>query len=261
MFDLAGISLSTIALLLWMETILSADNAIVLADTAIYTLWEDDPERIKKVLRWWYVRAIALRIVVLLFATFIITIWRLKFLAWLYLIRITFTHFFSTSKNNHDHSLWWAFLRIQKKRWINKAVIAKLMAIDLMFAIDNLGTCVSLTHNFWNMAIAVLLAGFSFMLVAKYTVKLVETYPFMQIVAYSMIGLIGLKMIWSSLVGITSISFLESYSQVCSSYLSEQIIIWCSILWFGIPLLTSRLWWYPVRKTIPVSQDPTIEHQ
>jgi len=38
MFDLAGISLSTIALLLWMETILSADNAIVLADTAIYTL-------------------------------------------------------------------------------------------------------------------------------------------------------------------------------------------------------------------------------
>lgn len=259
MFDLSGISWSVIALILWMETILSADNAIVLADTAIHGIWENHPDRIKKVLRRWYIGAIVLRIVVLLFATVLITIRWLKLLAWLYLVWLAIAHFMPSSHHKKNHDLWWVFLWIKKKRWLDRAVIIKLMVLDLMFAIDNLGTCVSLTHNFWNMFIAVVLAGVSFMMVAKYTVKLVETYPFMHIVAYIMIGLIGCKMIWSSLVGVVSHgSLLWWFAQICESHRSEQFIIWSSIAGFGIPLLTSWLWWWPTHRRIPASHDPTL---
>lgn len=259
MFDLSGISWSVILLILWMETILSADNAVVLADTAIQGIGESHPDRIKKVLRWGYIGAIILRVVVLFFATTLIHIWRLKCLAWLYLVWLAIAHFIPSSDHKKNHELWWVFLQIKQKRWLDMAIITKLILLDLMFAIDNLGTCVSLTNNFWNMAIAVMLAGVSFMMVAKYTVKLVETYPFMQTVAYSMIWLIGCKMIWSSLIGvIDSNSLVWWFAQLCDSHRSEQFIIWSSIVGFGIPLLTSWLWWRPTHRRIPVSHDPIL---
>ncbi|WP_185855088.1 DUF475 domain-containing protein [Blattabacterium cuenoti] len=184
------ISISIIGNLFFIESILSIDNAAVLA-SMIMDLKKEDR---KRALKYGIFGAYFFRGIALLCASFLIKIWWLKPLGGLYLIYLGLNYFFSSKnsslKKNKDRKLRNSF-------WM---VLLSIEIMDLAFSIDNLFAAVALSENFLLIFLGVFIGILAMRFATQGFVKLLELYPFLKNSAFSVILLLGIKLLLSPFI-------------------------------------------------------------
>ncbi|WP_185859826.1 TerC family protein [Blattabacterium cuenoti] len=223
------ISISIIGNLFFIESILSIDNAAVLA-SMIMDLNNEDR---KKALKYGIFGAYFFRGIALLCAAFLMKIWWLKPLGGLYLIYLGLNYFFSSKnyfiKKNKDGKLRNSF-------WM---VLISIEMMDLAFSIDNLFAAVALSENFLLIFLGVFIGILTMRFAAQGFVKLMDIYPFLKNSAFSIILLLGIKLILSPFVH--SMKILSFSLEGFFSFLTVAIFLFPMIISWIFSTIKNKL--------------------
>ena len=252
--------------LIIIESLLSIDNAAVLATMAM----ELPKEQRSRALKYGIIGAYVFRGLALVFATFLVKIWWLKVLGGLYLLYLTFDYFYSKLTTKHEDDTLEVIPGFFKKHVIQpilslfnividppqKAVqkgmqklgkfwytVILIELMDLAFSVDNDFAAVAFTNNIYLICAGVFIGILAMRFVAQYFIKLMETYHFLEKLAFVVIGILGIKLSLSLFCHLDL-----NLSGLCDWLNSEQsewmLSITCMAVFF-IPILTSILFDYP----------------
>jgi YkoY family integral membrane protein len=232
--------------LILIEGLLSIDNAAVLA-----TLVIDLPlkER-KRALRIGIIFAYIFRGVSLLFASWLIKITWLKLAGGAYLLYLFISFFYKEifSKAGEGEKVKHAppnapgSIPGLNNFW-STVIMVELM--DMTFSIDNVFAAVAYTHNMYLIYLGVFIGIITMRIVAGYFVKLMQRFPFLDTVAFIIIGILGLRLCFEFICAQGMAMF------VCDVLQSDRVDYYFSIVTVGVffvPILTSVLFNFPKRK-------------
>jgi YkoY family integral membrane protein len=228
-------SLAIIGNLVLIESLLSVDNAAVLA-TMVMDLKESERN---KALRYGIWGAYIFRGLAMLFAAFLIQIWWLKPLGGLYLLYLVWDWWKGKQTETTDDDL------IDKNsNWIYKSTVGIIGSfwstvvlvefMDMAFSIDNVFAAVAFTPNIILICVGVFIGILAMRFVAQGFVKLMEKYPFLETSAFIVIAVLGIKL---------SLSIFEhfypksSFTMIMTSEYTEVYLSLLTISIFFIPLL------------------------
>jgi YkoY family integral membrane protein len=239
-------SLLVIGNLIIIESLLSVDNAAVLA-----TMVMDLPKvQRAKALRYGIIGAYVFRGICLLFAAILIKIWWLKPLGGLYLLYLTYNYFKTKatpqeSDDTLDKESNWFYrntIGLMGSFW---STVALVEVMDLAFSIDNVFAAVAFSDNLILIWIGVFIGILSMRFVAQGFVTLMEKYPFLETSAFLVIGVLGVKLL---------LSLIEHFypTHPLSIFLGSHAADWgvsiITVLIFFVPILTSRFLGFPSKK-------------
>ena len=239
-------SLLIIGNLIIIESLLSVDNAAVLA-----TMVMDLPkEQRARALRYGILGAYVFRGLALLFAAILIKIWWLKPLGGLYLLYLAYDYFKSkaTPQESDDtldkESNWFYRNTIG---WMGSfwSTVALVEVMDMAFSIDNVFAAVAFSDNLILIWLGVFIGILSMRFVAQGFVTLMEKYPFLETAAFLVIAVLGIKLM---------LSLLEHYypEMAFSKFLGSHAADWgvsiITVAIFVVPILTSRFFGFPSKK-------------
>ncbi len=236
-------SLAVVGNLIIIESLLSVDNAAVLA-----TLVSDLPRaRRTQALRYGIFGAYLFRGLCLVFASYLVGFWFLKPLGGLYLLYLTFNYFRSSKPAEDDapdKQKSWLYRRTLGLLGPFWATVAVIELMDMAFSIDNVFAVVAFSNNLILIIVGVFIGILAMRLVAQAFVGLMGHYPFLETAAFVVIGILGLKL---------TLSLLKHFapghpvSDFLDSEAADVILTVVTIATFGVPLLTSRLLGWPRR--------------
>ncbi|MFM9985230.1 MAG: DUF475 domain-containing protein [Flavobacteriales bacterium] len=241
-------SLAIIGNLIIIESLLSVDNAAVLA-----TMVMDLPkEQRAKALRYGIIGAYVFRGICLVFAAYLIQIWWLKPLGGLYLLYLVFDYFKSKSTKDesddtldkNSHWLYKATIGWMGQFW---ATVALVELMDLAFSIDNVFAAVAFSDNLILIWIGVFIGILAMRFVAQAFVKLMEKFRFLETAAFVVIAVLGLKLLFSLFEHFYPDS---SISKFMTSHGADIGISILTVAIFLIPIITSSLFNYPKKGTV-----------
>ena len=239
-----GASLAIIGNLVIIESLLSVDNAAVLA-TMVMDLPKEDRN---KALKYGIIGAYLFRGLAMAFAAFLIKIWWLKPLGGLYLMYLVYGYWKGKQTETKEDDI------IDKKtNWLFRstvgflgnfwATVALVELMDMAFSIDNIFAVVAYSTNIILVCIGVFIGILAMRFIAQWFVKLMERYSFLETSAFVVIGILGLKLTFSFYEHFNHGSFLESSTaDIIMSVLTVSI--------FFIPLITSFLFDFPKKEKL-----------
>lgn len=246
--DDIGAGLLIIGNLVLIESLLSVDNAAVLA-----TMVMDLPEEQRgRALKYGIIGAYVFRGACLLLAGILIHIWWLKPIGGLYLLWLSVEYFWSrATPDKHDDTLnkkesFWYRITVG---WMGQfwATVAMVEVMDLAFSLDNVFAAVAMTDNMILIYIGVFIGILAMRFVAQYFVTLMQRYPFLEVSAFLVIGVLGLKL------GLSVVShFLpdSGFAHVMEGEHADLIVSLSTVAIFAIPVLTSTLLGWPGGKPV-----------
>jgi YkoY family integral membrane protein len=186
--DFVASDLITVALLVVLEGLLSADNALVMAIMVLGL-----PKRQHaQALRYGLIGGFAMRIAATLLAVYLIRLILVKLLGGLYLLYLAYSHFFG-----HDDG---ADRRQapKAKPWLGMSAfwgtVVKVELVNLAFSIDSILVAVAMSPKLWVIVTGGILGIVAMRLVAGQLIALVQRYPAIVDGAFIIIAWIGLKL-------------------------------------------------------------------
>ncbi|MFN0050108.1 MAG: DUF475 domain-containing protein [Cytophagales bacterium] len=227
------------------ESLLSVDNAAVLA-----TMVMDLPQRVRgKALKFGIVGAYVFRGLCLVFASYLVKILWLKALGGLYLIYLTYNHF-KKSEGGAEESIFekrenWLYKISKGSFGIFWSTVVLVEVMDLAFSIDNIFAAVAITENVYLICVGVFMGILAMRFVAQSFVKLMETYSFLEKTAFMVIGILGIKLLGSSLVDYFGSKELAA---IVNGHQSDLIFSIVTASFFFVPLATSFLFNFPKKE-------------
>jgi YkoY family integral membrane protein len=181
--------LITIGLLVLLEGLLSADNALVMA-VMILALPRSDHQR---ALKYGLVGAFAFRTLATVLAASLIRIAWVKLIGGLYLLYLSQHHFFSggtpEERGRPKPARPWLGL---SPLW---ATIVKVELVNLAFSIDSILVAVAMSPKFWVVLTGGLLGIVAMRLVVGQLLAIVRRYPSLVDAAFIIIAWIGVKLL------------------------------------------------------------------
>ncbi len=239
-------SLAIIGNLIIIESLLSVDNAAVLA-----TMVMDLPEKERrKALRYGIWGAYIFRGLAMLFAAILIKIWWLKPLGGLYLLYLVWNWYKGKKTATKEDDL------IDKKsnlfyrstvgylgNFWSTVILVELM--DMAFSIDNVFAAVAFTPNIILVCFGVFIGILAMRFVAQSFVKLMEKYHFLEAAAFIVIAVLGCKLVLSLFEHFYP---HHSFSHFLSSSKADMATSLVTVLIFVLPILTSALFNFPKKK-------------
>lgn len=187
--DVAASDFLTIGLLVVLEGLLSADNAMVLA---VLVLGLPKPEQ-RKALRYGILGAFAFRVVAILLAVYLIRIRVVMLLGAAYLLYLPYQHF-----AGHGDA---AERRKPKKAhaWLGMSpfwsTVVKVELTDIVFAIDSILVAVAISNKLWVIITGGILGVVAMRLVIGRLLVLVNRYPPLVDGAFVIIAWVGIKLL------------------------------------------------------------------
>jgi len=186
--DITAPDLFTIGLLVVLEGLLSADNALVMA---IMVLGLPRREH-KAALRYGLIGGFAFRIVATLLAVYLISIAWVKLVGGLYLLYLTYSHFFGQPEGGDRRrpprakpmlglSAFWA-------------TVVRVEVINLAFSIDSILVAVAMSPKKWVVISGGILGIVAMRLVVGQLLRLVQRYPALVDGAFVIIAWVGIKL-------------------------------------------------------------------
>jgi YkoY family integral membrane protein len=231
--------------LILIESLLSVDNAAVIA-TMVLDL---PPEKRKLALRYGIFGAYFFRGVCLYFASWLIKIWWLKPLGGLYLLYLAYDYFKGKGTPTKDDDLL-----VKDNTWYYRltrglfgqfwATVVAVEIVDLAFSLDNVFAAVAFTKNIYLIWTGVFIGILAMRFVAQWFVVLLERYPFLETSAFYVIGILGLKLLFSS---VSHIYEDRAWAQALESETADLIVSIVTASFFFVPILTSKLFGWPVK--------------
>ena len=192
-------SLSVVINLILIESLLSVDNAAVLA-TMVTGLPKDQRG---KALRYGILGAYIFRGICLYFAALLIRIWWFKPLGGLYLLFLAFSYFTKKKEplENPVEVIDKQRSRIYKMtigtlgEFWSTVVLVEIM--DIAFSIDNVVAANAYSNNILLVWTGVFIGILAMRFVAKGFVTMMERHPVLEVSAYTVIALLGGKLMLS----------------------------------------------------------------
>ena len=212
----------TVGLLVVLEGLLSADNALVVA-VMILGL----PRRQQKLaLRYGLVGAFVFRAIATLLAVYLIRLAWVKLLGGAYLVFLTYQHFFRSGDAEQRSKTRPA------QRWLGMSplwgTIVKVELVNVAFSVDSILVAVAISPKTWVVLTGGLLGIVAMRIVISQLLSIVRRYPTLVDGAFIIIALVGAKLLveyaaamgwihfevpkWLSL-GLIAVTFLIAYLQ------------------------------------------------
>jgi YkoY family integral membrane protein len=238
-----GASLAIIGNLIIIESLLSVDNAAVLA-TMVMDLPEKEREKALKYGIW---GAYVFRGLAMLFASILIKIWWLKPVGGIYLLYLVYGYWKGkqTVKTEDD-------VIDKKSNWLYRVTVGSLgnfwatvclvELMDMAFSIDNVFAAVAFTPNIILVCAGVFIGILAMRFIANYFVKMMEKYTFLETAAFVVIAVLGIKLTLSLVEHFQPES---GFAQFMKSETADVIMSVITVSIFFIPILTSRGFNFP----------------
>lgn len=179
----------TIGLLVLLEGLLSADNALVLAILVLGLPREQQ----QKALRYGILGAFFFRVLAVLLAVYLIKVSWVKLVGGLYLLYLTYTHFFTGGGGE-------ARREIKKATpWLGLsafwATVVKVELTDVVFAVDSILVAVAMSPKTWVVITGGVLGIITMRLVIGRLLVVVRRYPAIVDGAFIIIAWVGIKLL------------------------------------------------------------------
>lgn len=186
--DFQASDLVTIALLVGLEGLLSADNALVMAIMVLGL-----PKRQhQKALRYGLIGGFAFRGIATLLAVYLIRVVWVKLAGGLYLLYLVCSHFWG-GKEGEDRRV-----APKAKPWLGLsafwATVLRVELVNLAFSIDSILVAVAMSPKTWVVLTGGILGIVALRLVVGQLIALVERYPTLVDAAFVIIAWIGGKL-------------------------------------------------------------------
>ena len=171
-------------ILVFLEAVLSADNAIALAAIAQGL---EDKKREGQALNIGLVFAYILRITLLLTATWVQKFWQFELLGAGYLLWLVFQHFSSQEDDsNHHHgprfnSLWQA--------------IPVIALTDLAFSLDSVTTAIAVSQETWLVITGTTIGIVTLRFMAGLFIRWLDEYENLEDAGYITVAFVGLRLL------------------------------------------------------------------
>lgn len=187
-----GVGIDTLLLLpvlIALEAVLSADNAIALAAIA---QGMDDRAMQRRALNFGLVIAFVLRITLILTATWVIGFWQFELLGAAYLLWLVYQYFSSQKdekdeKEHREHhgprfsSLWQA--------------IPMIAFTDLAFSLDSVTTAIAISQNIWLVITGGTIGIIALRLMAGLFIRWLDIYTHLEDAGYITVAFVGLRLL------------------------------------------------------------------
>ncbi|NJL37930.1 MAG: DUF475 domain-containing protein [Leptolyngbyaceae cyanobacterium SM1_4_3] len=186
LLDLSPGGMDTLLLLpvlIALEAVLSADNAIALA--AIAQGLEGGAMQ-RRALNFGLVVAFALRVVLILTATWVVQFWQFELLGAAYLLWLVFQYFTSNDDKEHHHGPRFASL------WQAIPVIA---VTDLAFSLDSVTTAIAISQETWLVLTGGAIGVITLRFMAGLFIRWLDEFVHLEDAGYVTVALVGLRLL------------------------------------------------------------------
>ena len=187
--DFVPSDLITIALLVVLEGLLSADNAMVLAVLVLGLPKRDQ----RKALRYGIFGAFAFRIAATVFAAHMIQLRIVQLIGGLYLLYLPFQHFLAGGDAQQRRT------PIPARPWLGLtafwATVVKVELTDFVFAIDSILVAVAMSPKLWVIITGGVLGIVAMRMVIGQLLVIVRRYPALVDGAFIIIAWVGIKLL------------------------------------------------------------------
>lgn len=178
--------LVTIAFLVFLEGVLSIDNALVLA-LIVKPLPKDLQ---KKALTYGLVGAFVFRIMAIGAAAYLMQWEWVKFVGGAYLLYLAIKFWWDKRKDEVEEAK--APVSQARAFWMTIVVVE---LTDVMFAIDSILTAVALTKKVWVVITGGIIGLLAMRFAASLFIRMLEKFPKFEPTAYILVALVGLKLL------------------------------------------------------------------
>lgn len=167
-----------------LEAVLSADNAIALAAIA-QGLENSDLQR--RALNVGLVVAYILRITLILTATWVVQYWQFELLGAAYLLWLVFQYFTSNDGENDEHhgprfsGLWQA--------------VPTIALTDVAFSLDSVTTAIAVSNQTWLILVGGTIGVITLRFMAGLFIRWLDEYVHLEDAGYVTVGLVGLRLL------------------------------------------------------------------
>ena len=186
-FTDAGVEVYLILLILVaLEAVLSADNAIALASIAKSV---EDPQAQQKALNIGLVGAYILRIILILGATYVIEYWQFELLGALYLLWLVFNYFVSGEDDDDESEMRTLGF---KSLW---QVIPTIAITDLAFSLDSVTSAVAITEDTWLIIAGGTIGIVILRFLAGLFIRWLQEYTHLEDAGFITVGFVGLRLL------------------------------------------------------------------
>jgi YkoY family integral membrane protein len=223
--DVTSADLLTVAMLVALEGLLSADNAMVLA---VLVLGLPKSQQ-QKALRYGIIGAFVFRILAILLAFYLIQISFVMLIGAAYLLWLPYSHF-----TGHQDA---AARRTPKpaQPWLGLsafwATVAKVELTDVVFAIDSILVAVAMSNKQWVIITGGILGIIAMRLVIGQLLVLVNRYPVLVDGAFVIIAWVGVKLLleYLHLVGIVHFQIPKPISLGLIVVIFAVALVWAKM--------------------------------
>ena len=234
--DIQTTDLVTVALLVALEGLLSADNAMVLAVLVLGLPKADQ----RKALRYGIVGAFVFRITAIVLAVYLIQLQFIMLIGAAYLLWLPYAHF-----AGHEDA---AARRSPKKAnsWLGMSpfwsTVVKVELTDIVFAVDSILVAVAMSNKLWVIITGGILGVIAMRLVIGQLLVLVNRYPLLVDGAFVIIAWVGIKLV---------LEYLHA-----AGYVHFEVPRWLSLGLIVVIFTIAFVW---ARIEGPVATDPLAE--
>ncbi|CAD0229257.1 MULTISPECIES: TerC family protein [Planktothrix] len=171
-------------ILIALEAVLSADNAIALASISCGL---EDPKLQNKALNIGLFLAFILRIILIITATWVIKYWQFELLGALYLLWLVFRYFFNKSQEDDSEKV----VRY-KSFW---QVLPLIAVTDLAFSLDSVTAAIAISDRAWLVITGATIGIIILRFMASLFIKWLKEYVYLETAGYLTVGLVGLRLL------------------------------------------------------------------
>lgn len=187
--DVHATDFITIGFLVVLEGLLSADNALVLA---VLVLGLPKSQQ-RKALRYGILGAFAFRTLAVVLAVHLIRLGWVKLLGALYLLYLTYKHFFASGSSAERRTIQPARPVLGLSAFW--ATVVKVELTDIVFAVDSILVAVAMSPKTWVIITGGILGIIAMRLVIGQILSLVRRYPGLVDGAFIIIAWVGIKLL------------------------------------------------------------------
>ncbi|MEH2335864.1 TerC family protein [Nostoc sp.] len=171
-------------ILIFLEAVLSADNAIALAAIAQGL---EDKELERKALNFGLVVAYVLRITLILTATWVQQFWQFELLGAAYLLWLVLQHFTSQQDEDEQH---------HEPRFNSLLQAIPVIAFtDLAFSLDSVTTAIAVSQEKWLVLTGATVGIITLRFMAGLFIRWLDEYENLEDAGYVTVALVGLRLL------------------------------------------------------------------
>ena len=185
--DQLGELLPLLPVLVTLELILSADNAIALAAIARE---QRDPRLERRALNLGIVMAFGLRVGLILMAQYVLAFPPIQLIAGVYLIWLCLSHWTKSVEQNSEGSVETPFQPIRFGR-----TVLTLAITDLAFSIDSVAAAVAISDQLLLVLTGALVGVIALRFTSGLFIRWLQIYPRLETAGFLAVGFVGLKLL------------------------------------------------------------------